>query len=206
VLPRHLNKHIDYFLRPAPTGVKDHSLATPVGMAVTPDGTTLYVAAFGSSKIGVFDTATLESDTFDPVAASAGYLAVSGGGPSGLVLDEARHRLYVLTRFDDAVSVVDLGTGTETAHVALHTPSRRASSRDGRSSTTRRRRRRTARRRARAATSSATWTTSRGTWAIPTRPSRRTRSRSTSASRSRSASSPCRRRKTARARSTTSIR
>jgi hypothetical protein len=122
VLPRHLNKHINYAVRPAPAGVKDHSLATPVGMAVTPDGTTLYVAAFGSSKIGVFDTATLENDTFDPVAASAGYLTVSGGGPSGLVLDDANHRLYVLTRFDDAVSVVDLGTGMESAHVTLHNP------------------------------------------------------------------------------------
>src|SRR5262249_42375054 len=30
----HLNKHIDYSVLPAPAGVKDHSLATPVGMAV----------------------------------------------------------------------------------------------------------------------------------------------------------------------------
>src|SRR5690606_23321717 len=57
VLPRHLNKHIDYSVRPAPLGTADHSLATPLEMAVTSDGTTLYVAAFGSSRIGVFDTA-----------------------------------------------------------------------------------------------------------------------------------------------------
>jgi DNA-binding beta-propeller fold protein YncE len=122
VLPRHLNKHIDYATRPAPAGVKDHSLATPVGMAVTPDGATLYVAAFGSSRVGVFDTASLENDTFDPTVASGEYLAVSGGGPSGLVLDAPRQRLYVLTRFDDAVSVVDLTTGSETAHLPLHNP------------------------------------------------------------------------------------
>jgi DNA-binding beta-propeller fold protein YncE len=122
VLPRHLNKHIDYALRPAPAGVKDHSLATPVDMAVSPDGATLYVAAFGSARIGVFGTAELESDSFDPNVTSAGYIPVSGGGPSGLVLDAARQRLYVLTRFDDAVSVVDLGAGSESAHVALHNP------------------------------------------------------------------------------------
>ena len=57
VLPRHLNKHIDYDQRPAPAGVKERSLATPTGMAVTADGATLYVAAFGSSAIGVFCTA-----------------------------------------------------------------------------------------------------------------------------------------------------
>jgi YVTN family beta-propeller protein len=122
VFPRHLNKHIDYDVLPAPAGIKDHSLATPVGVAVSPDGSTLYVAAFGSSRIGVFDTVALEGDTFDPVSASANYIAVSGGGPSGLVLDPNTQRLYVLTRFDDSVSVVDLGTRTEVAHRALHNP------------------------------------------------------------------------------------
>jgi DNA-binding beta-propeller fold protein YncE len=120
VLPRHLNKHIDYSQRPAPPGVKERSLATPTAMAVTHDGKTLYVAAFGSGSVGVFSTAELEQDTFVPDAAS--HIAVSGGGPSGLVLDEARGRLYVLTRFDDAISVVDLATRAETAHVGLFDP------------------------------------------------------------------------------------
>src|SRR5690606_1822134 len=113
VLPRHLNKHIDYSVRPAPPGTAEHSLATPLDMAVTSDGLTLYVAAFGSSKIGVFDTATLEDDSFDPATQSAQYIPVSGGGPGGLALDEARNRLYVLTRFDNSVSVIDLATRTE---------------------------------------------------------------------------------------------
>ena len=95
VVPRHLNKHIDYSQLPAPAGVKDHSLSTPVEMAVSPDGGTLYVAAFGSAKIGVFSTAALENDTFDPVTDSANYISLTGGGPSGLVLDSARNRLYV---------------------------------------------------------------------------------------------------------------
>ena len=68
----------------------------PLDMAVTSDGKTLYVAAFGSSRIGVFDTASLENDTFNPVTASANYIAVSGGGVSGLALDEARGLLYAL--------------------------------------------------------------------------------------------------------------
>jgi DNA-binding beta-propeller fold protein YncE/mono/diheme cytochrome c family protein len=120
VSPRHLNKHIDYDVRPAPPGVKQHSLATPTGMAVTADGETLYVAAFGSAKIGVFSTAALEDDSFVPDAAS--HIALEGGGPTGLVLDEARDRLYAFTRFDDAVSVVRLSTAEEIAHVSLHSP------------------------------------------------------------------------------------
>ena len=122
VVPRHLNTHIDYDDLPAAAGVKDHSLATPTGIAVSPDGATLYVAAFGSSRIGVLDTAALAAGTFDPTVASAGYIPVSGGGPSGLVLDAPRGRLYVLTRFDDAVAVLDVASGTELAHLPLHNP------------------------------------------------------------------------------------
>ena len=51
VLPRHLNKHINYHQRPAPPATRADSLATPLEMAVTSDGTTLYVAAFGSNAL-----------------------------------------------------------------------------------------------------------------------------------------------------------
>jgi YVTN family beta-propeller protein len=122
VNPRHLNKHIDYGVLPAPAGTKDHSLATPLDMVVSSDGATLYVAAFGSSKVGVFATASLENDSFDPTVESANYLSVSGGGPGGLALDEIHDRLYVLTRFDNSVSVLDLATGAERNHIPLHNP------------------------------------------------------------------------------------
>ena len=35
-----------------------------MGMVVSPNGNTLYVAAFGSGKVGVFDTGELEMDDF----------------------------------------------------------------------------------------------------------------------------------------------
>lgn len=122
VSPVHLNSHINYAIRPAPAGTKDHSLATPLDMVVSSDGTTLYVAAFGSSKVGVIPTSALDGGTLNPTVESANYLSVSGGGPGGLALDEANGNLYVLTRFDNSISVVDLGTGTETNHVPLHNP------------------------------------------------------------------------------------
>ena len=55
VTPRHLNKHIDYTQDGTPAEAAK-SLAFPTDMAVTPDGRTLYVAALGSSKVGVFST------------------------------------------------------------------------------------------------------------------------------------------------------
>jgi YVTN family beta-propeller protein len=121
VTPRHLNKHINYATLPAPAGTRDHSLATPLEMVVSADGATLYVAAFGSNKVGVFQTATLENDTFDPTVQSAQYIDV-GGGPSGLILNELQNRLYVYNRFDHNISIVDTGAGTEIGTVPLYSP------------------------------------------------------------------------------------
>jgi YVTN family beta-propeller protein len=120
VIPRHLNKHIDYDTVPSPPGVSSNSLATPLEMAVTSDGATLYLAAFGSSKVGVFSTAALENDSFVPSAGS--HITVSGGGPSGLVLDEANDQLYVFTRFDNSISVIDTNAAAEVDHLPIYNP------------------------------------------------------------------------------------
>jgi DNA-binding beta-propeller fold protein YncE len=126
VTPIHLNKHIDYTVLAGQPGfdpsAANSSLSTPLDMQITGDGKTLFVAAFGSSKIGVFDTAALRSNTFDPRQISANYIPVSGGGPSGLVLDEANGRMFVMTRFDNSVKVVSLASKAETQAVALPNP------------------------------------------------------------------------------------
>ncbi|WP_437995438.1 hypothetical protein WMF26_29565 [Sorangium sp. So ce185] len=122
VAPRHLNKHIDYdaCCAPLPNDENEKSLAQPLGMAVSGDGKTLYVAAFGSSKIGVYDTAALEGDTFTP--STAAQIPLTGGGPTGMALDQARKRMYVMTRFDNAISVIDTAAREEIAHLPLYNP------------------------------------------------------------------------------------
>jgi DNA-binding beta-propeller fold protein YncE len=122
VAPRHLNKHINYAscCAPIPNDENAKSLAFPQEMAVSSDGTTLYVAALGSSKIGIYDTAALESDTFVP--STANQIAVSGGGPTGVVLDEDGDRLYVMTRFDNAISVIDTSARAEIWHEPIYNP------------------------------------------------------------------------------------
>ncbi len=117
---RRLNKHIDYGVVPSPPGVADASLAIPTAIAVDAAGANLFVAAFGSSKVGFFSTAEIDSDAFTPSAAD--HAEVTGGGPSGIVVDDARGRLYVPTRFDNGVSVVDIATKTEIAHHVFHNP------------------------------------------------------------------------------------
>lgn len=120
VTPRHLNKHIDYAARPQPADAKDRSLATPLGMAITSDGATLYVAGFGSAAIAVYDVSALEDDSFVPDAAN--LISLPYGGPTGVVLDEARSRLYVMTRFDNRLVVVDTATEAVVQTVALDNP------------------------------------------------------------------------------------
>jgi DNA-binding beta-propeller fold protein YncE len=119
VTPRHLNKHIDYSQDGTPAEAAK-SLAFPTEMALTPDGRTLYVAALGSSKVGVFSTHELETDTFVP--SEANQIPVTGGGPTGLVLDAHAGLLYVLTRFDNSISVVDVRGRNEIGHVAMFNP------------------------------------------------------------------------------------
>lgn len=122
VTPIHLNKHIDYSVCCAdlPNDENARSLAQPMDMAISRDGKTLYVAAFGSGKVGVFDTAALENNTFVPDAAS--QIQLSGGGPAGLALNEENNLLYVLTRFDNAISVIDINTNTEISHITMYNP------------------------------------------------------------------------------------
>ena len=120
VEPHHLNPHIDYDAFPTPPGVSDLSIAIPTGMEVTSDGATLYVAALGSGMVARIDTASLEAGSFVPSLAD--HAAVSGGGPTGLALDEANGLLYVLTRFDNGVSAIDLVSNAEVEHVTLHDP------------------------------------------------------------------------------------
>lgn len=122
VAPRHLNPHIDFSAccAPLPNAENALSLALPQGMAVTANGRTLYVAAMGSDKIAVLDTAKLEQNAYWPEADA--QIPVSGGGPTGLALDEARNRIYVLTRFDNGISVLDAGRREEIQHVRMFNP------------------------------------------------------------------------------------
>jgi len=113
VRARHLNPHLaDYAGTPSPAD-RARSLATPIALAT--DGTTLWVAAYGSSAVGVVDVAALAAGTHEPAK-----IAVTGGGPGGLVL--RGERLFVATRFDDGISVVDTAAGREIAHLTLHNP------------------------------------------------------------------------------------
>jgi DNA-binding beta-propeller fold protein YncE len=117
VLADNLNTHLNHA---AGTGDSTLSLAFPEGLEVTADGRQLYVIAQGSGKLAVYDTGAIEGGPAAPTAAN--QVLLSAGGPTGLALDETNGVAFVLTRFDDAISVVDLKHLTEVQHVAMFNP------------------------------------------------------------------------------------
>jgi DNA-binding beta-propeller fold protein YncE len=117
VVATNLNSHLNHA---AGTGNPALSVAFPEDLAVTRDGKSLYVVAQGSSKLAVYDTAALEAGSAPPSASS--QVALSGGGPTGLTLDERDGLAFVLTRFDDGISVVDTGSRREVGHVRMFNP------------------------------------------------------------------------------------
>jgi YVTN family beta-propeller protein len=100
----HLNKHINYAVVPGPDNERDQSLALPLDLAWNALGTRGYLAAFGSGLVGVIDAS----------GAVLNRITV-GGGPSGVAMDTPRNQLYVVNRFDNTLSVVNLGSETQTA-------------------------------------------------------------------------------------------
>jgi MYXO-CTERM domain-containing protein len=123
VTPRHLNPHIPYDTLQMPPGTRDRSIAQPLEMVVTSDGSTLFVAGYGSSAVGVIDTQELESGSIG--TSTSRLIPLSDGGPvgpSGLVLDEVRGRLYVVTRFDNSLVTVDVSSRSVVGVARMHTP------------------------------------------------------------------------------------
>ena len=120
VQPRHLNKHVDYSLPMGTPLEKAASLAMPLQMSISANGRQLYVAAFGSNKIGRFGIEALEDDTFTPSAND--HISLSGGGPTGIILREGRNQLIVSTRFDNGIALLDASSGVEVAKLRLFNP------------------------------------------------------------------------------------
>jgi mono/diheme cytochrome c family protein len=123
VLPRQLNKHVDFSIHEGESlaaGEKEKSLAQPQDMVISSDGATMYMAAFGSNKIARFATADIDSDTFTPNAAD--HLILPVGGPAGLALSGDNSRLYVYSRFDNSIQVIDTASFSILSSTKMFTP------------------------------------------------------------------------------------
>ena len=120
MLHRNLNKHLDHSRLRAPEQERQLTTVQPMGMAISADGSTLYVAGFGSQNIVAYNTQALENDSYD--VNTAQQVTLQGGGPVAVVLDENRNSLYTLTRFNNSIAVIDTKSLTQTTTVAMANP------------------------------------------------------------------------------------
>jgi len=104
-----LNPHLDYTSPTVPGALRLLSIGDPRGIAWDATLSLGYVTGMGSNNVVVIDGAYQRVAAIDV-----------GEGPTGIVLGAGR--LYVLNRFEDSISVVDVATRVETARVQLHDP------------------------------------------------------------------------------------
>src|SRR6185436_19774188 len=91
--------HLDYKKSSVPLAERTRSIGDPRAIVWNGAGTRAYVAGMGSDNILLLDREG-RPDSSSPA------LKVQEG-PVGLALDETRHRLYVLNRFSNSISVID---------------------------------------------------------------------------------------------------
>ena len=99
----------------ADQALRDLSIGDPRGLVWRTDGSIAYVAGMGSNNVVAIDAAGARVPGIPPIEV--------GEGPTGLAIDEARSRLYVLDKFAAGLSVVDLGTHTEIERLSFFDPS-----------------------------------------------------------------------------------
>ncbi len=109
-----LNQHLDYSQSTLVQSERNKSLGDPRGIVWNAAGTKAYVTGMGSNNVIVVDQ-TGQRVGLKPTIEV-------GEGPTGLVLSEAKNRLYVLDKFEGAISVVDTLQEREIARVAFYDP------------------------------------------------------------------------------------
>ena len=113
--PVDLNPHLTYSAPTIAQADRDKSLGDPRGLVWNANGTRAYVSGMGSNNVIVIDAGGNRAGIAPTIEV--------GEGPTGLALDEARGRLYVLDKFEGALSIVSLASEYEVARVPFHDPS-----------------------------------------------------------------------------------
>lgn len=106
-----LNPHLDYASPSVGFALRAHSIGDPRGIVWEADGDRAWITGLGSNNVVVVDAA----------GGRVGHTGV-GQGPTGIVLDDAAGRGYVLNKFSASVSVLDLAALTTVAEVRFFDP------------------------------------------------------------------------------------
>ena len=120
----------------------DRVFSLPYAVAISADKKFIYVSASSSDEVAVVDAAKLltlarspHSDSFaTDLSASAGYVLAhipTGRNPRGLVLSSDGSKLYVASRLDDAITVIDTKKRAIAGAISLGGPTELTAERRG---------------------------------------------------------------------------
>jgi YVTN family beta-propeller protein len=99
-----LNPHLTYQVSQVTQSERDKSVGDPRGITWNSAGTRGYVTGMGSDNIVVIDANGARAGLNPAIQLN------TNSGPTGLALDQSRHRLYVYNRFAGTISTVDTST------------------------------------------------------------------------------------------------
>ena len=119
VTPFDLNLGIDYSVLPNLAALST-ALAQPSDLVWDPTGTTLYVASFGTDRIGLVSAAGAVVDRIE-IGTALGTVVDprTKKGPRGLAHHPTQPRLYVLNRFSQTLQTIDTVSRTVIGERAL---------------------------------------------------------------------------------------
>ncbi len=100
-----LNPHLTYLTSSVPQAQRDLSIGDPRGIAFEAGGSRAWITGMGSNNVIVVDAAGQRTGSPQVVD-----LGVPGGGPTGVVVDDARAQVYVLNKFASVISTVSIAT------------------------------------------------------------------------------------------------
>ena len=107
-----LNPHLDYSRKTIPLAERAKTVGDPRGAVWSADGRTLFVTGMGSDNIAAYGEDGARK------ASKAGF----GQGPTSIIYDAARNRLYTYCRFSSELVVLDPATLGPLARVAFFDP------------------------------------------------------------------------------------
>ncbi len=113
-----LNQYeIDFNQNPVPQSDLDRALGDPRDLTWDPSGSFAYVAGMGSNNVVV----VTDQGTRHNAGGLPSEIPV-GEGPTDMVLDAARNRLFVWNHFEASLSVIDTTTRTELDRINAFNP------------------------------------------------------------------------------------
>jgi DNA-binding beta-propeller fold protein YncE len=96
---RRLDPHIDYTVVPGTPAEADSAIGIPTGIAFSGDGLRAYATSLATNKLAVL---LPSGGAFSSVMARVPTVP----GPTGVVVDDARHKIYVVGRFHNQLETI----------------------------------------------------------------------------------------------------